>query len=213
MEKSAKQKRLLGQELVKAGLLTSEQLEFALKEQRKLKGKSRERLGEIIIRCGFIEEKLMIHFLEKYLDIPYMNLKERDHIDPRALALIPERMARNFKLIGVNVVDGKFHVAMSNPFDVIALDTLRIKTGYKIERWFTQSREIEETIDKFYKDQTIEKSIHEFIDLKQKEAEKEKKVVRVSAKAEHKKLEEEAAQAPVVEFVNQLLGKAVRQGA
>ena len=208
-----KKKRLLGEELVDAGLITSEQLEFALKEQRKLKGKQKERLGEIVVRCKLIDEGHMTSFLEKYLNIPYMELRGKDHIDPKALMLIPERMARDFKLIGVNIVDNKLCVAMANPFDIIALDTIKAKTGYKIERWFSQPQEIEEAMDKFYKEGVMGKSILEFISLKEKEDEKEKKVITATENVEYKKLEEEATQAPVVGFVNHLLEKAFNQGA
>jgi len=206
-----KKKRLLGEELIEAGLITAEQLEFALKEQRKLKGRQRERLGEVIMRCGFVDEELMILFLEKYLQIPYMRLKDKDSLDSRAVKLIPERMARNFKLIGVKLAEDRLHVAMANPFDVIALDTIKGRTGCKIEKWFSQRGEIEEAIDRFYKEDKIAKSIHEFISLKEEEARKEFKVA--PFRDDYKKLEIEATRAPVVEFVNQLLERAITEGA
>lgn len=213
MVKTPKKKRLIGEELVKTGLLTSEQLKFALEEQKKLKGPKRERLGEIIVRCGLVDEELMITFLKEYLEIPYMKLKGCEHIDPRAIKLIPEKMARNFGLIGVNIVDGRFRVAMANPFDVIASDTIRIKTGYKIEKWFSQRKEIEEAIGRFYKKTDFEKSIHEFISLKTKETEKEEQTKAAFPSVNYKKLEKEAARVPVIEFVNELLEEAVRQRA
>ncbi len=213
MEKSIKKKVLIGEELVKAGLITSEQLKFALEEQGKLKGKDKERLGEVIIRCGFVKEELMVVFLEKYLKIPYVNLKDKEHIDPRILRLIPERMARNFKLIGIDIVDDKLRVAMANPFDVIAMDTIKGKTGYKVERYFSQLRDIGDAIDKFYRGGSFEKSIHEFISLKAEEEEKEKEARPIRREIDYKKLEVEAARAPVVEFVSQLLENAVMQGA
>ncbi|UCD54601.1 MAG: Flp pilus assembly complex ATPase component TadA, partial [Candidatus Omnitrophota bacterium] len=215
MEKSIKKKKnLIGAELVKTGLITPEQLKFALEEQRKLKGKDKERLGEVIIRCGFVKEELMVPFLEKYLGIPYINVKGKEHIDPRILRLIPERMARNFKLIGIDIVDGKLRVAMANPFDVIALDTIKGKTGYKIQRCFSHPPDIVDTIDKFYRGGNFEKSIHEFISLKAEEDEKEKEIKRpVRQEIDYKRLEMEAAKVPVVEFVSQLLENAVGQGA
>jgi len=196
-----------------AGLITPEQLKFVLEEQKKLKGKYRERIGEIIVRCGFASEEMMIPFLEKYLKIPYMPLKDKARISQRVLKLIPERMARNFKLIGLNVKGDKFHVAMANPYDVIALDTIKAMTGYKIEKWFSQPAEIDEAIDKFYREETIEKSIDEFITQKAKESEKEKKMSAGRPLANYAKMESEAAKAPVVEFVNRLLKKAVKERA
>ena len=213
MDREIRKKTLIGEELVRAGLITSEQLKFVLEEQGKIKGKEKERLGEIIIRCGFVNEELMTPFLEKYLKIAYINLKDREHIDPGVLKLIPERMARNFKLIGIDLMGKKLRVAMANPFDVIALDTIKGKTGYSVERCFSQSRDIDEAIDRFYRGSSVEKSIHEFISLKQEEDEKEKGTKSLRQPMDYKKLELEAARAPVIEFVNQLLGNAVAQGA
>jgi type IV pilus assembly protein PilB len=213
VDKGIKKKALIGEELVKAGLITAKQLKFVLEEQGKVKGKDKERLGEIIVRCGFVKEELMTLFLEKYLKIPYINLKEKEHIDPQMLRLIPERMARNFKLIGIEIAGDKIRVAMANPFDVIAMDTIKGKTGYKIERCFSKPNEIEEAIDKFYKESSFEKSIHEFFSLKAEEEEKEKETKAIRPTMDYKKLEIEAGKAPVIEFVNQLLETAVVQGA
>jgi len=213
MEKKAKKKLRTGEELVLAGLITPEQLKFVLEEQKKLKGKYRERIGEIIVRCGFVSEEMMMPFLEKYLKIPYMCLKDKTQISQRVLNLIPERMARNFKIIGLNIKGDKFHVAMANPYDIIALDTIKAKTGYKIEKWFSQSREIDEAIDKFYREETIEKSIDEFVTQKTKEAEDGKKGKSARPAIDYARMESEAAKAPVVEFVDRLLKKAVRERA
>ena len=211
MQNSPKKKRLIGEELVKAGLITPEQLKFALDEQSKLKAEEKERLGEIIIKCGFVDEELLIPFLEHYLKIPYMKLRDKQGVDARALRLIPERMARNFKLIGLELRDDRLHVAMANPFDVVALDTIKAKTGYKIKRWFSQPREVEEAIERFYKENAIEKSIHQFITLKEKETQKD--IDTAQRKPDYKTLEIAAATAPVIEFVNQVLENAVKHRA
>ncbi|GAG38171.1 unnamed protein product, partial [marine sediment metagenome] len=166
MTRNPKKKTRIGEELVKTGLITPEQLKFALEEQKKLIGKDRERLGEVIIKCGFVSEELLVLFLERYLGIPYMDLKTKRHLDPTALSLIPERMARNFKLIPTNLEGKKLHVAMANPFDIIALDTIETKTGYAIERWFSRPREIDAAIDRFYGEDNVSKTIHEYVDFK-----------------------------------------------
>jgi len=212
-KKHPKKKTLLGEELVNAGLITSEQLAFAIKEQTKLKGKTKELIGEIIVKCGFVNEDLMVLFLERHLKIPYMNLRARDQIDPAVLKLIPERMAKNFKLIGVYVTGDKLHVAMANPFDIVALDTIKIKTGYKIERWFSRPKEIEEAIKRFYAENNIEKSIHDFIDLKAREKDEARGGRVITPEVDFKKMESEAAKAPVVGFVDTLLEQAIKQRA
>ncbi|MFC1576299.1 GspE/PulE family protein [Candidatus Omnitrophota bacterium] len=212
VEKPDKKKSLVGEELVKAGILTPEQLKFALGEQNKLEGKAKERLGEVIIRCGLVEEETMVRFLGKHIGIPYMSLRDVREVDSQALRLIPERMARNFRVIPMRVEDDKLHLAMANPFDVIALDTIRAKTGYEIVRWFSLSAEVEEAVKKFYQKSAIEESIHEFVSLKEEEAKKVESAAGV-ASINYKQMEIEAGKTPVIEYVNKLMEDAAREGA
>ena len=139
---SASKKERLGRRLVKAGIITPKQLKFAIKEQRKIKGEGKERLGEILVRAGFVDEKTITVFLEEFLGIPYAELRGGRNIDPLSVRLVPERMARNIKAIaiGLNKKTNKLMVAMSNPMDIVALDTLRLKTGYEIERYFSHTK-------------------------------------------------------------------------
>jgi len=206
-------KRLIGEELVKAGLITPKQLELALDEQRRLKDKTKERLGEIILRRGYVDEEVMTLFLEKYLQIPYMRLKGKEDIDPRALRLIPENMSRSLKLIGVSITEDKLQVAMSNPFDIIALDTIKAKTGYTIERWFSHSKEIDEAIERFYRGKGIISTAYKYIDQKAKEAEEEARIHPIVSHIDYKQLELDASKAPIVELVDKLLENAVEQRA
>ncbi len=213
MLKSSKTKKeRLGQVLVKAGIITAKQLKMALKEQRKLKWQSRERLGEILLKSGFIDEKTLTEFLEKYLGIPYVELKSDKNIDPFVVKLIPERMARAIKAIaiGINQETDKIIVAMADPLDIIALDTIRLKTGYKIERRFSPTHEIEETINKFYEEDALKESVHDFIDSKAIEQEAKETEVSLQSIAH---LEEEAVKTPVIEFVDRLLSNAIRSKA
>ncbi len=205
-------KERLGQLLVKAGIITAKQLKMALKEQRKLKWQSRERLGEILVKSGFIDEKTLTEFLEKYLGIPYVELKSDKNIDPFVVKLIPERMARAIKAIaiGINQETDKIIVAMADPLDIIALDTIRLKTGYKIERRFSPTHEIEETINKFYEEDALKESVHDFIDSKAIEQEAKETEVSLQSIAH---LEEEAVKTPVIEFVDRLLSNAIRSKA
>jgi len=128
MEKAAvtvmrKEKRkLMGGELVREGIITPQQLKFALTAQRKFKGDEKERLGEILLKSGLIDEKTLTRFLEKYLGIPYAKVSRAENIDRQAAKLIPERMARYIKVIatGIDKKTNKLIVAMADPFDIIA---------------------------------------------------------------------------------------------
>jgi type IV pilus assembly protein PilB len=217
---TSSKKEKIGQELVKAGMITARQLKFAIKEQRKIKGEGRERLGEVLLRAGFIEEKTLTGFLEKYLGIPYIELRSGKNIDPLAVKLIPEQMARNIKAlaIGMNKGNNKLMVAMSNPTDIVALDTLRLKTGYEIDRYFSHAQEINAAIDKYYEEHALKESVRDYINIRESEIrEVKEKLEKRRGPAPPEKnaaeLEEEADKTPVIEFVEHLLANAMRSRA
>jgi len=209
-------RRLMGHELVKAGVITAKQLKFVLKEQRKAKGASKELLGEILLKSGIIDEKTLTGFLEKYLGIPYMKLGRDEEIDPQAVKLIPERMARSVKAIaiGLNKKTNKLIVAMNNPLDIVTLDTIRLKTGYEIERYFSLAREIDRAIDRFYGETAIKKSFQDFIASKAGEEMIYKRPsVEEDRATTEGHLEEEAVKTPVIEFVDRLMKNAAQERA
>jgi len=207
-----KKKILIGKELVRANIITPKQLKFALKEQRKLQGKKKERIGEMVIKYGFVTEEQMIKFLEKHLKIPYVKLDANTRIDPKAVRLIPERMARNFKAIGIKVSKDKLQVAMADPFDIIAVDTLETRTKHGIDRWFSLPREVEAAINKYYPiEEGFEGSIGEFISLRAEEARNQPQDF--AKRLDYKQLESEATKAPVVRFVNKLIEEAFHERA
>jgi len=208
-----KGRKFLGEELVRAGIITPKQLKFVLTEQRKMSKDEKELMGEIIIKAGFAEEATIINFLEKYFSIPYVPLRRRKDIDLSVVKMIPERMARHFKAIaiGLNSKSNKLIVAFANPFDIVAIDTIRTATGYEIEKHFSQSKDIEEAIDRLYSEHAMQKSVSEFIEYKTAE-EKEERLI-YPQKTTGAELESEAFKTPVVDFVDSMLKDAIQKRA
>ncbi len=62
----------IGEALNKDGLITAEQLKVALNEQEK----THDRLGDILLKMGFITPKQMAPFLAEYFEISFLNIKE-----------------------------------------------------------------------------------------------------------------------------------------
>jgi len=204
-----KKENLIGHRMVEKGLITARQLKYLVGEQRKMKGR-KERIGEMALRHGFIEEKKLVPFLEEFLGISYANLKEMDiNPDTYCLKAIPENIAHQYNVVPIKFDKdaNKLVVAMSNPFDVMATDTLKMRTGYELDIKFSFPAEIEEALGKVYKDAAMRKSIDEFIDLKSSETEKAPKVLQAVVDAES------GVKTPVIQFVDQILKNAVKDGA
>jgi type IV pilus assembly protein PilB len=139
-------------------------------------------------------------------------------VDPLVVRLIPERMARSLRAIAIGInKDGKLMVAMADPLDIIAIDTLGLKTEREIERYFAHTKEIEAAIDRYYEEHALKESVRDFIDIKEGEAKREEEITGEAEKAHpsHKlsEIEEEAVKTPVIEFVNRLLSNALRSRA
>lgn len=135
----------LGDILVAAGLVTEEQLEWALEEQKQ----SYKRLGEILIDAGWLTEDDIAEGRALQLDIPHVQLGDYP-IDPRVVKLVPEPIARTYRLVPVSASDGRIAVAMTNPLDVEAIDAVQRTTRKRIEPVLSAESRIITTIDKVY---------------------------------------------------------------
>ncbi len=68
-----------------------------------------------------------------------------------ALAMIPEIMARKYKVFPLQISDGVLHVAMANPSDIFAFEALVHKSQRRIEAIAATPEDIVEAIDQNYR--------------------------------------------------------------
>ena len=149
----------LGQMLIEAGFITEEQLEIALKEQKR----TGEKLGEILLRMGFVTREDILKVLSRQWGVPYIDLKKA-FVDPNVIKLVPEETAREHKLIPIEAREGTLVVAMANPNDIYAIDLIESITGYKVEPRLSDEESIFKAIEVYYgvaksPDQVIEESV------------------------------------------------------
>lgn len=138
-------KKLLGERLIEAGLITPDQLELGLKEQKR----TGERIGEILISLGFVTQELISSVLASEAGVSFINLEDRV-IEPEAISLLPENLCRKFKLIPFTAEESTLSVAMENVFDVVAIDEVQRKTGKMVEVASATPQAILKAIDKYY---------------------------------------------------------------
>ncbi len=119
-----RRKMLLGEMLLAAEAIKEDQLEMALAEQRR----TRTLLGEVLVSLGFTTEDVVARTVSEQSGIPYVQVPQVA-LPPQLLKLVPEDLCRKHKLIAMGVEGAILRLAMANPFDVVALDTLRSTTG------------------------------------------------------------------------------------
>ena len=135
----------LGELLVTFGIITQEQLEDALFEQKKSGG----RLGQVLRQLGYVSEETMIEFIGKQLNIPNIDL-EQVAPDKQVVNLVPEAIARRHKAIPVSKVGNVLTLAMSDPLDVFAIDDVAGITGCAINAVVSTERSVLKAIDRYY---------------------------------------------------------------
>ena len=148
MNAENKPKRL-GEILIDEGVITEDQLNIALTEQKKV----HEPLGKLLVNLGFATEAIMRSALGEALDQASVDLS-RVVPDPDAIKMINSDTARKHKIIPLNYdpVRSTLTIAMSDTFNLFTLDRIRIQIGQHIELIpvLSGETEISNAIDQFY---------------------------------------------------------------
>ncbi|HXI10858.1 MAG TPA: GspE/PulE family protein [Thermodesulfobacteriota bacterium] len=136
----------IGEILVESGLITSAQFEEALRESKEKKG---VRLGSVLIKKGYASEVDIAQTLAFQLDIPFIDMSTAT-VDPEAVRLVSEKLAKKYRLIAL-YQDGKtLHVAMSDPLDLNAIDDIRFSLGLDVMPGAATPSDIDFAINRYY---------------------------------------------------------------
>jgi len=135
----------LGEMLVKAKIITEDQLKQALEEQSKSGG----RLGYNLAKLNILEETEIVSFLSKQYGVPSINLGEFE-VGPEVLKLIPGKTAKKYQMVPISRTGGTLTLAMADPTNVFALDDIKFMTGYNVEPVVASETSIEDAIVKYY---------------------------------------------------------------
>ncbi|MBU4305425.1 MAG: Flp pilus assembly complex ATPase component TadA [Candidatus Omnitrophica bacterium] len=196
----------LGDILVKQGLVTEEQLGFALQEQEKSGGK----LGEVLIKKEFVTEKDIAGALSKQLGVLHASLEKgllRPNLHQGLEKLIPQDYARFKKILPLSKHLNTMTVAMVDPLDLITIDDIMKMTGADVNVVVTTETDINIALNSFYHSKDMKKkSIQEQFILMDTETTREQKV-------DVRDVFTESEAAPIVKFCDLILLDAIEQGA
>jgi len=138
---------MLGELLLRAGVITEEQLRKALAEQKKWGGK----LGQVLVDLNFLDEGLLVKALSKQLNLPRVDF-EGIAISPEALKLLDAEFANKRQVLPISYEEGKKQlvVAMSDPGDLGLVDEIGFKTGCRVKVAVAGDRALARAIQKHY---------------------------------------------------------------
>ena len=146
----------LGDLLLTVNKITEQQLKEALKIQKT----SKQRLGEILVNNHYVTEEDIIEVLEFQLGIPHVDL-DKYFIEPEAVNLLPEHIARNHNLIPIRKDRKKLVVAMADPLNLFAVDDVKISTELDVEPVISSKNDILRSIEQYYGKKSAEKAIED----------------------------------------------------
>lgn len=118
----------IGDLLVAQQIITDDQLQSALQEQKR----GGKRLGHTLIDMGFVDENTLLEVLSKQLNIPFIDLRHY-HFDASMVELLPETLARRHRVIVLSENNGRILVGMSDPSDIFAIDEISRTLGKPVE--------------------------------------------------------------------------------
>ena len=195
---------LFGESLVSKGLLTRRGLIEALNEQRAHGG----RLGEVLLRLKKLGEEDITHALADYLSMDYVRLDDISKIDMETARILPENISKRFCLIPIGEEDNHIIVAMADPLNVIAIDTIALKMKRQIKVVISSPVEIRHAIETIYHGSDVEEQ--QLRDIVEIEIGGQEDKLESEGEAEN---EEAATKPPVIRFVDLLLSQAVKSRA
>ena len=195
---------LLGQLLLWNKIITQEQLDEALEEQKKTKKK----LGTILIEKGYVEEKILNDFLSKQYGVKSVDLSTID-IPRDVIKKVPANIAKKYVLMPVGVENGRLKVAISDPTNIFAIDEVRFVTGMNVIPLFSNERSIMRAIDKYYGTSTELEEIAESLDEFSKDIDVLKEG---ESEIDVDQLEKSAEEEPIVKLANTIISRAVQEG-
>jgi len=179
---------------------------FKIKNKKQNIGNNLQVKNVLTDKC--LEKNSLERRIEKFVrfaEIPKTDFNSLGFIDPNTVSLIPEEMARQFGITPIDQKDGRISIAMSNPFDPIAIDTIKAITGNKLDISYASYSQILEEIEKVYTQKAnIEESMKELVDFEVEEEveEEDEELLRIQAE-----------DAPAIKFVNLLLLQAIQDRA
>ena len=197
-------KKRLMDALLEAKLISPADLERALKIQMSTGGN----LKDILIKEGFVRERDLITALSRELFIPYLELSKY-RIDPNVAQLLPEKVARQYKVVALSKIGNVLSVAMSDPLNIFAVDDLKIVTGYDIDIVLAGEKDIVRALDKIFSSSSSEN----ITNVVEEEKAQNVEVVKIEGMLDLGSVVQESEKAPIIKIVDLMIREALRKRA
>jgi len=194
---------MIGEILVKWGVITKEDLHRALEIQKKKK----MRLGDILIKEGIIlNERKIAEVLSQEFHLPFVDLS-KEKIDKDLLNLFSFQQLKRYLVFPIRKDEGYLLVATTDPLDIQPLQELSLRSGYSVKTVIATKEQIEAYLNKFSAPMQEAAAAIKEITAQKKTEESEIDQVQL------KEIEAATQEAPVIKLVNSIIAEAIKQNA
>lgn len=160
-------------------------------------------LSDLLIFRSLVAEEALSQLIAENINVPYISLKTKS-IPDEILNLIPENLARNYRMLPFEKKDNELSLAMEDPENFEALELAKRRTGLKIKAFFASKTELSKALNLYKRD--LQKKFETII------ADNVKKAGIVSAE-NIKELIKKAQDLPVIKILDTLLEYAAAENA
>ncbi len=138
-------KKRIGDLLCSSGLITEADLQTAIEEQKR----TGKRMGVTLIDLKLATEFDIANTLANQLGIPYISL-ETTPIEPEAVAVVPENLARKYFCVPISMDKRHLSVAMVDPLDYECIKDIGFNTSLEVKPLISTRKEILRAIEQHY---------------------------------------------------------------
>ena len=146
----------LGDLLLSVGLITPQQLDHALQEQKK----TRNRLGRELIEEHVITEQQLIDALRVQLGIEFVDLSGA-FLPPQLAELLPKNIAKKYGVVPVRLEGNTLRIAMSDPLNFVAIEEVKNATRKHIVPMIATAAGVESAISHLYGNEGAARAIED----------------------------------------------------
>ena len=195
-------RRRLGEILLHKGKLMPDQLAAFLQIQKE----TAQPLGQILIDNGIVTGEELTKILAEQLGIPQVWLR-KGLIDPRIVRVLPKEKALHYKVIPMFVVNNVLTLATSDPYAFFIFDEIKKLTRMDVQPVICRAEDIIAAIPEAYQDDV------NIDDLMTRIEDTDIDIVQTRSERAISEIAEMAEGSPVINLVNMILVKGIRDGA
>ncbi|MGE4519445.1 MAG: GspE/PulE family protein [Desulfobacteraceae bacterium] len=201
-------RKRLGEMLVDSGYLTEETLLKYISAQKK----SGLKLGQFLIREGIVSEAMIVDLISKQAGVK--KYKSSDYpVSSDLSSILDKNSARKYIAVPLKKNLNLLQVAMTDPLDIRAVDSIEVETDMEIEPVICTEQEFNHLFSIIYGSDIEEELIEEGRSAAQEMDYEHDSEASYSEDTEISSLQHMAEEAPVIRLVNALLSQAIKQGA